>query len=294
MLSEAYLDITGASINPSERTYPEEMIQTGISTIDTMNSIARGQKIPLFSAAGGHCVLACHSLQCRHQERAASIPADVAAVGCRALGCRVAASTISSLLQIGSQAGRPPAGRQTCISLQLQQLQLQPQKQPPTCQPACDPPPLPLRAGLPHNDIAAQICRQAGLVKHSDSKDDMIKDEEEDGQFAIVFAAMGVNMETAHFFKQVRMQPGAASAQEAHRQPSRGRTHCADAHLDASHVQSGCTTARNPCACACMHAPATPPACSCSWSGPGPLQLNHSETPELMWPPLCCFCLTGL
>lgn len=52
VLAEAYLDITGSSINPSERTYPEEMIQTGISTIDTMNSIARGQKIPLFSAAG--------------------------------------------------------------------------------------------------------------------------------------------------------------------------------------------------------------------------------------------------
>lgn len=44
--------ISGSSINPSERTYPEEMIQTGISTIDVMNSIARGQKIPLFSAAG--------------------------------------------------------------------------------------------------------------------------------------------------------------------------------------------------------------------------------------------------
>lgn len=53
MLAEAFLDITGSSINPSERTYPEEMIQTGISTIDVMNSIARGQKIPLFSAAGG-------------------------------------------------------------------------------------------------------------------------------------------------------------------------------------------------------------------------------------------------
>ncbi len=52
MLAEQYLDITGASINPAERTYPEEMIQTGISTIDVMNSIARGQKIPLFSAAG--------------------------------------------------------------------------------------------------------------------------------------------------------------------------------------------------------------------------------------------------
>ena len=45
-------DISGSSINPSERTYSEEMIQTRISTIDVMNSIARGQKIPLFSAAG--------------------------------------------------------------------------------------------------------------------------------------------------------------------------------------------------------------------------------------------------
>ena len=34
------------------KVYPEEMISTGISTIDTMNSIARGQKIPIFSAAG--------------------------------------------------------------------------------------------------------------------------------------------------------------------------------------------------------------------------------------------------
>ncbi|CAI5935185.1 unnamed protein product [Closterium sp. NIES-64] len=106
ILAEAYLDIAGSSINPSERTYPEEMIQTGISTIDVMNSIARGQKIPLFSAAG-----------------------------------------------------------------------------------------------LPHNEIAAQICRQAGLVKPLEKKDDLLKDDEEDN-FAIVFAAMGVNMETAAFFKR--------------------------------------------------------------------------------------------
>ena len=46
------LDIQGQPINPYSREYPEEMIQTGISAIDTMNSIARGQKIPLFSAAG--------------------------------------------------------------------------------------------------------------------------------------------------------------------------------------------------------------------------------------------------
>jgi V-type H+-transporting ATPase subunit B len=88
------------------------MIQTGISTIDTMNSIARGQKIPIFSASG-----------------------------------------------------------------------------------------------LPHNEIAAQICRQAGLVNKGGQKaggaapTKSIHDDHEDN-FSIVFAAMGVNMETARFFRQ--------------------------------------------------------------------------------------------
>jgi len=77
------------------------MIATGISAIDTMNSIARGQKIPIFSAAG-----------------------------------------------------------------------------------------------LPHNEIAAQICRQAGLV-NKPTKD--VHDGHEEN-FSIVFAAMGVNMETSRFF----------------------------------------------------------------------------------------------
>lgn len=52
ILAEDYLDIEGQPINPYSRTYPQEMIQTGISAIDVMNSIARGQKIPIFSAAG--------------------------------------------------------------------------------------------------------------------------------------------------------------------------------------------------------------------------------------------------
>ncbi|XP_027055848.1 V-type proton ATPase subunit B-like [Pocillopora damicornis] len=102
VMAEDFLDIQGQPINPWSRIYPEEMIQTGISAIDTMNSIARGQKIPIFSAAG-----------------------------------------------------------------------------------------------LPHNDIAAQICRQAGLVKFKKG----VMDDHSDN-FAIVFAAMGVNMETARFFKQ--------------------------------------------------------------------------------------------
>ena len=46
--------------------------------------------------------------------------------------------------------------------------------------------------------IAAQICRQAGLVKVPGKS---VLDDQEDN-FAIVFAAMGVNMETARFFKQ--------------------------------------------------------------------------------------------
>lgn len=52
MLAEDFLDIQGQPINPFQREYPKEMIETGISAIDVMNSIARGQKIPLFSAAG--------------------------------------------------------------------------------------------------------------------------------------------------------------------------------------------------------------------------------------------------
>uniref|UniRef100_A0A7S2ZEU7 Uncharacterized protein n=1 Tax=Rhodosorus marinus TaxID=101924 RepID=A0A7S2ZEU7_9RHOD len=105
VVPEAYLDISGQPINPQCRTYPQEMVQTGISTIDVMNSIARGQKIPLFSAAG-----------------------------------------------------------------------------------------------LPHNDVAAQIARQAGLVA---------REGVEPEEFAIVFAAMGVNMETARFFRQDFEENGA-------------------------------------------------------------------------------------
>ncbi|WWC95220.1 hypothetical protein V866_002078 [Kwoniella sp. B9012] len=105
---------SGSPINPYSRIYPEEMIQTGISTIDTMNSIARGQKIPIFSAAG-----------------------------------------------------------------------------------------------LPHNEIAAQICRQAGLVKRPGATKG-VHDGHEDN-FSIVFAAMGVNMETARFFKQDFEESGSIS-----------------------------------------------------------------------------------
>jgi V-type H+-transporting ATPase subunit B len=108
VLAEDFLDIQGMPINPYARVYPKEMIQTGLSAIDVMNSIARGQKIPLFSAAG-----------------------------------------------------------------------------------------------LPHNEIGAQICRQAGLVQGKDVVD------HHDDNFAIVFGAMGVNMETARFFVKDFEESGA-------------------------------------------------------------------------------------
>merc|ERR1712021_36997 len=109
ILAEKFLDIQGQPINPYCREYPQEMIQTGISTIDVMNSIARGQKIPIFSAAG-----------------------------------------------------------------------------------------------LSHNEIAAQICRQAGLVK----KEGEASQSDGKSNFAIVFAAMGVNREAARFFKSDFEQRG--------------------------------------------------------------------------------------
>merc|ERR1719242_2796152 len=107
VLPEAYLDIMGQPINPAIRDYPEEMIQTGISAIDLMMSIARGQKIPLFSGAG-----------------------------------------------------------------------------------------------LPHNEIAAQVCRQAGLVQQPGHA-------KKTQNFAICFGAMGVNLETARFFRNDFEENGA-------------------------------------------------------------------------------------
>ena len=46
------MDINGFPINPVSRDYPSEFIQTGISTIDGLNTLVRGQKLPIFSGAG--------------------------------------------------------------------------------------------------------------------------------------------------------------------------------------------------------------------------------------------------
>ena len=52
VVAEKNLDVTGAAINPYSRDNPSDFIQTGISTIDAMNTLVRGQKLPIFSASG--------------------------------------------------------------------------------------------------------------------------------------------------------------------------------------------------------------------------------------------------
>ncbi|MQY59050.1 MAG: V-type ATP synthase subunit B [Clostridia bacterium] len=52
IIPEKRLDIGGSPINPESRAYPEEFIQTGISAIDGLNTLSRGQKLPIFSGAG--------------------------------------------------------------------------------------------------------------------------------------------------------------------------------------------------------------------------------------------------
>ena len=59
ILAEAHLDINGLPMNPAARAYPAEFIQTGVSTIDGLNTLVRGQKLPIFSGSGlPHAALA--------------------------------------------------------------------------------------------------------------------------------------------------------------------------------------------------------------------------------------------
>lgn len=52
IIPEKKMDIIGAAINPYSREQPSDFIQTGVSTIDAMNTLVRGQKLPLFSGSG--------------------------------------------------------------------------------------------------------------------------------------------------------------------------------------------------------------------------------------------------
>ncbi len=52
ILPEKRMDIAGLPMNPAARNYPQEFIQTGVSAIDGLNTLVRGQKLPIFSASG--------------------------------------------------------------------------------------------------------------------------------------------------------------------------------------------------------------------------------------------------
>ena len=59
ILPDAYMDINGLPMNPAARNYPSEFIQTGVSAIDGLNTLVRGQKLPIFSGSGlPHAALA--------------------------------------------------------------------------------------------------------------------------------------------------------------------------------------------------------------------------------------------
>jgi V/A-type H+-transporting ATPase subunit B len=107
IVAEKEFDINGAPINPYSRDFPNAFIQTGISTIDGLNTLVRGQKLPIFSGAG-----------------------------------------------------------------------------------------------LPHAEFAAQIARQAKVVKPDGSSE---------GNFAVVFAAMGTTFEESEFFINQFKETGAIS-----------------------------------------------------------------------------------
>ncbi len=52
IIPEKRMDINGTPMNPAARSYPQEFIQTGVSAIDGLNTLVRGQKLPVFSASG--------------------------------------------------------------------------------------------------------------------------------------------------------------------------------------------------------------------------------------------------
>ena len=58
-VADSFLDINGAPMNPEQREYPKDFIQTGVSVIDGMLTLVRGQKLPIFSGSGmSHNILA--------------------------------------------------------------------------------------------------------------------------------------------------------------------------------------------------------------------------------------------
>ncbi len=83
ILAQAYRDINGLAMNPAARAYPNEFIQTGISAIDGLNTLVRGQKLPIFSGSGlPHAALAAQiARQAKVLEGASNFAVVFAAIG---------------------------------------------------------------------------------------------------------------------------------------------------------------------------------------------------------------------
>lgn len=80
IIADKKMDINGLPMNPSARVYPDEFIQTGISAIDGLNTLVRGQKLPVFSGSGlPHARLAA---QIARQSRVLSGESNFAVVFC--------------------------------------------------------------------------------------------------------------------------------------------------------------------------------------------------------------------
>ena len=80
LIPEKRLDISGLPMNPAARVYPDEFIQTGVSAIDGLNTLVRGQKLPIFSGSGlPHAKLAA---QIARQAKVAGGGAGFAVVFC--------------------------------------------------------------------------------------------------------------------------------------------------------------------------------------------------------------------
>ncbi|MDW7659367.1 MAG: V-type ATP synthase subunit B, partial [Bacillota bacterium] len=77
------LDINGQPMNPAARAYPNEFIQTGVSAIDGLNTLVRGQKLPIFSASGlPHAELAAQiARQARVRDQSSKFAVVFAAMG---------------------------------------------------------------------------------------------------------------------------------------------------------------------------------------------------------------------
>ena len=74
ILPERRDDINGLPMNPAARNYPQEFIQTGVSAIDGLNTLVRGQKLPIFSASGLPHAIWRHRLHVRPRCGAPKIP----------------------------------------------------------------------------------------------------------------------------------------------------------------------------------------------------------------------------